>query len=82
LITACPPPPPPACPDPDPPVIQVSDEFGHGPDLRAAYAGVGPLLIIAVVIPTAHRAAIASTKNIVVLINFNRRIIYKKIYRK
>jgi hypothetical protein len=40
------------------------------------------LLIIAVVIPTAPRPAIASTKNIVVLISFIGRIIFKKVYRK
>jgi hydrogenase/urease accessory protein HupE len=50
--------------------------------VAAACAGVATLLIIAVVIPTTPRAAIASTKNIVVLINFIRRILYKKIYRK
>jgi hypothetical protein len=68
---------------PDPPVPQSSPgELGHWRIFWAACAGVGPLLIIAVVTPTAPRAATASTKNIVVLINFIRRIIYKKIYRK
>jgi hypothetical protein len=49
--------------------------------LTFACAGIA-LLIMAVVIPTAPRAAIASTKNIVVLINFIRRIIYKNMHIK